>query len=69
MLDMHTALERVLETVEPMPVEVIPVTEVKGRVVAEDLHVTRPFRIQHAVPWMDMPWVRVRPEHIPLSAT
>jgi molybdopterin molybdotransferase len=43
MLDMHTALERVLETVEPMPVEVIPVTEVKGRVVAEDLHVTRPF--------------------------
>ncbi|MFW6387077.1 MAG: molybdopterin molybdotransferase MoeA [Thermodesulfobacteriota bacterium] len=43
MLDMHTALERLLETVEPMPVDFNPVTEVNGRVVAEDLHVTRPF--------------------------
>jgi molybdopterin molybdotransferase len=43
MLDMHTALERLLETVEPMPVDFLPVTEVNGRVVAEDLHVTRPF--------------------------
>jgi len=43
MLDMHIALERLLEAVEPMRVENVAVTDAGDRIVAEDLYVTRPF--------------------------
>jgi molybdopterin biosynthesis enzyme len=43
MLDIHTALERLLETVEPMRVENVAVTDAADRIVAEDLYVTRLF--------------------------
>ena len=54
LLPVPDALARVLDGVEPLPTERVPLAEAEGRVLAEDLTHAAPSRRTMSPPWTAM---------------